>query len=434
MMAPTPTKFSRGTIAAVCVAASIAVFGPARAAASPTPQPGLWFMNADGAQQRKISDQVENDGFFEWSPDGTRIAFSDYGDIFVTNQDGSEVLNLTETVGDGSAGHERQPTWSRDGSTIAFADAGDIWLIQATGTNRRNLTQTSTYESLPRWAPVGTHIAYLSSSDPWGPPTLVVADPTEPNQSVVVGSVVGTHPYSWSPDGESVVYATADGSIAIYDLMTRTSTVVVSGDLGSPAWSPDGASIAYAAPDGLYVVSATGGSPRRVSDQIDRWGRISWSPDSSKIAFASYAIHVVDLFSGEVKVLTHGNETDEDRSPAWSPDGSQIAFVGVIWCCEPTAADTYVGITLRKHLVVRGRLDVWAHECLPGRRINIQRRTPDGWRRVAVTYSDEDGTFRKRLDDRTGRYRTVATRKDLEIGGSTFTCLMGRSPTVRHQH
>src|SRR6266567_3044391 len=63
-------------------------------------------------------------------------------------------------------------------------------------------------------------------------------------------------------DGRTEVYSVnADG--------TGVTELTDSAGAGSPSWSPDGSALAYAGgpdPAGIYTISATGGTPHRVTD------------------------------------------------------------------------------------------------------------------------------------------------------------------------
>ena len=90
----------------------------------------------------------------KWSPDGTRIAFSsnrsgDY-EIYVMNPDGSSVQRLTT-----SSGADRWPAWSPDGTKIIFASERDgnseIYLMNADGSNQTRLTNNTVGDTQPVW-------------------------------------------------------------------------------------------------------------------------------------------------------------------------------------------------------------------------------------------------------------------------------------------
>jgi Tol biopolymer transport system component len=71
-------------------------------------------MNADGSNQRELTSTPLDDGQPAWSPDGSRIAFSRSGEIFVINADGTGLIQLTTDLING-----RDPTWYRDSRKIA---------------------------------------------------------------------------------------------------------------------------------------------------------------------------------------------------------------------------------------------------------------------------------------------------------------------------
>jgi Tol biopolymer transport system component len=109
-------------------------------------------------------------------------------------------------------------------------------------------------------------------------------------------------------------------------------------DARQPVWSPDGNTIAFFAyRDGgydLWAVSADGSHQRQLT-----WGAFddrepAFSHDGTRIAFSSdrgnplgsdLNIFVLDLRSGEIRQLTR-NPAD-DTMPSWSSDDRQIAFV-----------------------------------------------------------------------------------------------------------
>ena len=146
---------------------------------------------------------------------------------------------------------------------------------------------------------------------------------------------------SISPDGSSFVYqAGPDGNRHILLRRIRGENPVdltkdFPGDNYTPAFSPDGRSIAFRSEregGGIFVMGATGESPRRLTD----FGfEPAWSPDGRAIAVAtrrfagggvqgggSSALWIVDVATGAKRRLYDGNA----MHPTFSPSGVRIAF------------------------------------------------------------------------------------------------------------
>lgn len=239
----------------------------------------LWTIKLDGTGAIKLTAggrEGEEDDSPAWSPDGKQIAFSRYAGrfvhgegvhhILVINADGTNERQLTEgDVGD------KTPTWSPDGKQIVFSrhnletdpqqysyNTRDEYLVvmDADGSNELALTRGGTIEQEPRWSPDGEFIAYSSDSDLW----VMRPDGSYPRPvSVPHTDSAG---YSWSPDSKNIAYIGArfiDGNRRVeYSVRTTNlggtalgSAAVYTGSLDSftlartPRWAPDGRSILF---------------------------------------------------------------------------------------------------------------------------------------------------------------------------------------------
>ena len=233
-----------------------------------------------------------------------RIAFSNGGDIYTVNPDGSGLTNVTNGAVDGA----RMPSWSPDAKAIAFAGTdnpgwSDLYVVDATGGPVTDITNTpEVYEYEPAWSPDGTKIAFVTDDGGNGFEIFTIApDGTDRTN-------VSSNNYFWD---------------------------------AFPAWSPDGAEIAFETQrefdnfsNAIWRMNADGGAQTDVTQNLDYNGYVepSWSPDGAKIAFAATGSPAMPLQTinpdGTGQASMPGSNPGE-RDPVWSPDGQKIAFAGV---------------------------------------------------------------------------------------------------------
>jgi TolB protein len=258
----------------------------------------IYVMNADGSDQKNISNHQGFDSYPSWSPDGRRIAFfSDRDgdrDIYVMDSNGSNVVQLT----DGLAS-DHSPAWSPDGEKIAFVSdregRANLWVMNADGTDPANLTPTAVNVRWPGWSPDSSRIAYEYKT------AIYVIDQDGQNRVRVI----------------------------------RDRTDFEGYFVGWPTWSPNGLKLAITlrfaligSPATVYTVDDDGENRMPISTKPGdaEEESPSWSPDSRMIVFASSGegtaadIYVADLESGRRVRLTDHEALDS--LPAWEPRGS----------------------------------------------------------------------------------------------------------------
>jgi Tol biopolymer transport system component len=252
------------------------------------------------------------------SPDGTRIAYSALGDVWVVPSDGGEPLPLTRDE------HlDTDPHWSPDGRSIVFSSdrhaTMDLWIKDAgapPGSGERRLTSDIGAEILPSWSPDGRTIAYVDwdsrlhvvSVDGTGDRVL-----TEPRRGIGIPS--------WSSDSRHVAVAVhvpistrfreGYNRILVVDTQTGDSRLlqepgrsIGTRDGDGPVWRPDGGALAFAMDGGLWTLPVTPagevtGRPTQIAGEAVDYP--SWSGDGSRVFFlGASGISSVDVSNGEV--------------------------------------------------------------------------------------------------------------------------------------
>ena len=243
-----------------------------------------------------------------------RMALGHPARLAVVNADGTGLRKLPHPPGVNDA----HPDWSPDGSRIAFSRCRQrcaIFVIRPTGTGLRRIGPSGDDRAIPAWSPNGRTIAF---SRGWGP---VVRDWIRFNELFLMnGNGTGlrqltrfnaSRPHStsvggsaWSPDGSRLVFEAATSP------------------RGEPANSL-----------ALFVVNADGSGLRRLTPwSLNAGDRPDWSPDGELILFKAPAkgqhgnLYTIEPDGSGLKQLTHDPAPRAVFSGSFSPEGKWITF------------------------------------------------------------------------------------------------------------
>jgi Tol biopolymer transport system component len=141
------------------------------------------------------------------------------------------------------------PDWSPDGTRIAFSGEPTtgtaltgVYVMKADGSDQpRRLTPETTSSYCPVWSPEGTKLAYHSGAT--GAAEIFVVNADGSGQQVVAPSPGQDEFPSWSPDGRHLAFASdRDGHPGVYVVQLGSSTApqLVTGTDGGgyPRWRP----------------------------------------------------------------------------------------------------------------------------------------------------------------------------------------------------
>ncbi|MBK9167993.1 MAG: PD40 domain-containing protein [Bryobacterales bacterium] len=313
----------------------------------------LWMVSADGATLRQIP-RAERESYLQalWSPDGDWIYFSGFraSEGFgvwripaVPKLSDAEPIINSQVV----AAIPRDIALSADGRRLAYNTASassNIWDLPvspktglATGPAKPLTSDTSLRNTHAVFSPDGSRIAYYVRRAGTGGDIFVMnADGSQP--VAVTSDREPDFMPSWTPDGQSVVYASARFPDAQFRMVSlgdgkEQTLLKTEGKPGSPKLSPDGQEVLYHMFQkgilNLWIADIATGAARQLTFDNESMGYGCWSPDGRHIAFEiargeDTHLALLPREGGEPVQLTH--EPGHAWPFSFSPGGSRIAF------------------------------------------------------------------------------------------------------------
>lgn len=169
----------------------------------------LWIMDADGGNQKQLTNDPLMEAFAKVSPNGRQIVFHLGGKgLWTMDIDGGNRRQLTD------AG--MFPTYSHDGKWILYTKPNDrwsMWRITSDGGVPERLTEHPVFH--PSVSPDGEWIVYLTRSSKQEPILRIIPfDGGEPYKEFSVLNNRASSHAEWTPDGKYITYTSNDNGIA----------------------------------------------------------------------------------------------------------------------------------------------------------------------------------------------------------------------------
>ena len=277
----------------------------------------LWIVDAGGATAHELlPDHTGSQGGLTWSADGTRIAFTELGDverIYATDLSGTTPVLLDTGCADCD---DNEPSFSPDGKQIVFRrilfGAGRVvapttsviaTMDLATGTVVELTTTKTTFaddkatNEYPRWSPDGTRILFYrwtnGANDRPIDSALYVVDVNGANLRKIESAPFAGDA-EWSPDGSRIAFSTyprhAEHMVGDTPAQQNVYTVAPDGTgltqltsdgiSSAPAWTSDGRILFVRGPlnrgivaTDLWLMDADGQNQVQVTHYLDSEGQ-----------------------------------------------------------------------------------------------------------------------------------------------------------------
>lgn len=216
-------------------------------------------------------------------------------------------------------------------------DAELVLVDIATG-GQHTLTRDRQDVEQPRWSPSGDRLAFLAKPGlgKEEKSQLFVMPMNGGDALQLTSATNGVQHFAWRPDGQEIAFVTADEP--------ENPKQIEKGDDAFEIGNDSFLTTATATPWHLWLISAEGGQPRRLTSGTWSLAQslplvplvpVAWSPSGNSIAFARQAtphsgdtdliaVNILDVASGAIRPLT--KRAANEGWPAYSPDGSQIAY------------------------------------------------------------------------------------------------------------
>jgi dipeptidyl aminopeptidase/acylaminoacyl peptidase len=243
--------------------------------------------------------------------------------------------------------HVSDPQISPDGRRVAFVVTtlseekddyfSTIWLVDVAGGEPRPFTNGPKRDTSPRWSSDGSRLAFVSDREPKKKSQIYVM-PVDGGEPVrVTDAKNGAANPVWSPDGTKIAFVARVGGWQEPESEEERQKSKPIRTITTLKHKYNGEGFVYDRRPHLFVVDATGGEARQLTDGDFADVDPVWSADGQWIAFVSARhddrdydnasdVWLVSPDGGEPRRLT--STTAPVEKPIFSPDGQTIAYLG----------------------------------------------------------------------------------------------------------
>ena len=213
----------------------------------------LWIMEADGRNQKQLTDDAHSENYASATPDGRYVVFGSARpgtQIWRVDIDGGNAKLLTDSPG-------FNPTISPDGEWVVYTTFGpggfSIWKVSIDGGEPEQITKT--YSSAASISPDGKLIACYHLDERTGTQKIAIipfagGEPLKVFEPPPIDA--GTYPVRWTHDGRALTYIVNRGGVSniwiqpLDDSAPRQLTDFRSERIFAFDWSRDGKWLALA--------------------------------------------------------------------------------------------------------------------------------------------------------------------------------------------
>ena len=283
---------------------------------------------------------VGNSTFWKWQVDGVDYVPSQLATLTMNADHTATAVYVTVTPTPTPT-----PVPGAGAQPIAFVKAGtsgaaDIFLTNLDGTNVVNLTDAAGDDTRPAWSPDGSRLAYTCLRQPDGsiapPQRICLRNADGTGFTVLSNTFVEDFGPAWSHDGKQIAFTGFTPGfpttlfIVNVDSGGRFALLLFSG-AANPDWSPDNTTLVFEQFNSIWTFNQIlGGSLRLTNGTGD--SRAHYSPNGSKIVFQSTRDGQAEIYvmnadgTAQTRLTTN---TVADTAPVWSPDGTKILFTSL---------------------------------------------------------------------------------------------------------